>query len=157
MYPVVLEPDDNGTLLVTCPDLPEVTTWGEDQDDALQRAADAIEEALAARIAHHEPIPEPSKTPAPGRRRKLNIAIATKSRPAPRMSTLPALTVAKVGLYRAAYDARITKAELARRLGWHAPQVDRLLDLRHRSKVEQIEQALRMLGKRLVVGVQDAA
>ena len=73
------------------------------------------------------------------------------------MPALPALTVAKVELYRAAYAAGITKAELARRLGWHAPQVDRLLDLRHRSKVEQIEQALRMLGKRLVVGVQDAA
>jgi antitoxin HicB len=157
MYRVELEPDDNGTLLVTCPDLPEVTTWGEDQDDALQRAADAIEEALAARIAHREPIPEPSKTPAPGRRRKLNIPIAAKPRPTPRMSALPALTVAKVVLYRAAYDAGITKAELARRLGWHAPQVDRLLDLRHRSKVEQIEQALHMLGKRLVVGVQDAA
>jgi antitoxin HicB len=157
MYRVVLEPDDNGTLLVTCPDLPEVTTWGEDQDDALQRAADAIEEALAARIAHREPIPEPSKTSAPGRSRQLNIAIAAKPRSTPRMSALPALTVAKVVLYRVAYDAGITKAELARRLGWHAPQVDRLLDLRHRSKVEQIEQALRTLGKRLVVGVQDAA
>jgi len=27
--------------------------------------------------------------------------------------------------------ARVRKAELARRLIWHLPQVDRLLDLRH--------------------------
>ena len=72
MYPVVLEPDDNGTLLVTCPDLPEVTTWGEDADDALRHAADAIEEALAARIAHRDEIPEPSPShgrPVPNLRR----------------------------------------------------------------------------------------
>jgi antitoxin HicB len=57
MYALVLEPDDNGTLLVTCPDLPEVTTFGDDPEDALRRAADAIEEALASRIAGHEDIP----------------------------------------------------------------------------------------------------
>jgi len=59
-YPVILTPDDNGTILVTCPDLLEVTTFGEDDEDALQRAADAIEEALAARIAHREDIPDAS-------------------------------------------------------------------------------------------------
>jgi len=51
----------------------------------------------------------------------------------------------------------MTKAELGRRLGWHAPQVDRIFDLRHRSNIEQIEQALRAIGKRLVVSVRDAA
>ena len=139
MYPISLEPDDNGTVLVTCPDLPEVTTWGEDEADALNRAADAIEEALAARIAHHDEIPEPSRA---------------RGRPVP---TLPPLTVAKVALYRAACAATISKAELGRRLGWHAPQVDRLFDLRHHSKIEQIDQALHALGKRLVISVQEAA
>lgn len=156
MYPVLLESDDNGTFLATCPDLPEVTTWGEDREDALQRAVDAIEEALAARIAHRDPIPEPSKAHSE-RRRKLNIPIATKPVPTLQMPVLPALTVAKVALYRAAYDAGMTKAELARRLGWHTPQVDRLLDLRHHSRIEQIEQALNALGKRLVVEVRNAA
>ena len=28
-YDIKLEPDDNGTFLVTCPALPEVTTFGE--------------------------------------------------------------------------------------------------------------------------------
>jgi antitoxin HicB len=139
MYPVVLDPDDNGTLLVTCPDLPEVTTWGEDESDALQRAADAIEEALAARIAHRDDIPQPS---------------AIRGRLVP---NLPPLTVAKVALYRAAHGSGISKAELGRRLGWHAPQIDRLFDLNHHSRIEQIDQALRALGKRLVVSVHDAA
>ena len=139
MYPVLLEPDDNGTLLVSCADLPELTTWGEDEEDALRRAADAIEEALAARIAHRDGIPEPS---------------TSYGRPIPAVS---ALTVAKVALYLAARASGMSKAELGRRLGWHTPQVDRLFDLRHRSKIEQIDQALRILGKRLVVSVQDAA
>ena len=139
MYPVTMTPDDNGTLLVTCPDLPEVTTFGDDRTDALRHAADAIEEALAARIAHHDDIPAPSP-PRAGR-----------------VPSLTPLTIAKVELYRATRAAGISKAELGRRLGWHAPQVDRLFDLRHRSKVEQIEEALRVIGKRLVVSVQDAA
>jgi antitoxin HicB len=33
-YPIVLEPDDNGTLLVTLPDVPEAVTFGEDEADA---------------------------------------------------------------------------------------------------------------------------
>ena len=35
-YPIKLEPDDNGTLLVTCPALPEVTTFGEDEAEAFE-------------------------------------------------------------------------------------------------------------------------
>jgi antitoxin HicB len=139
MYPVVLEPDDNGTLRIRCPDLPEVTTWGEDEEDALRHAADAVEEALAARIAHRDDIPEPS---------------AARGWP---VVSLPPLTDAKVALYRAARSAGISKAELGRRLGWHAPQIDRLFDLNHHSRIEQIDQALRALGKRLIVGVRDAA
>ena len=47
-YPVEFEPDDNGMLLATCPDLPEVVTFGEDRADAVLRAADAILTMLAA-------------------------------------------------------------------------------------------------------------
>ena len=50
-YRVKLEADDNGTVLANCPSLPEVTTFGEDAADALVHAVDAIEDALAARIA----------------------------------------------------------------------------------------------------------
>jgi antitoxin HicB len=67
------------------------------------------------------------------------------------------MSAAKVALYRAMREAGVGKAELARRLGWHLPQVDRVLDLLHASKLEQIELALRALGKRLVVEVKDAA
>ena len=44
-------------------------------------------------------------------------------------------------------------AGLARRLGWHMPQVDRLFDLRHASRLDQIEAAAHVLGKRLEVRI----
>lgn len=59
-YPIDLTNDD-GTLLVTAPDFPELTTFGDDRDEAIARAADALEEAIAARLSRGEPIPAPSE------------------------------------------------------------------------------------------------
>jgi antitoxin HicB len=53
--------------------------------------------------------------------------------------------------------AKIGKAELARRLNCHLPQVDRLLDLRHASRLDRLEAAFRALGKQLSVQVSEAA
>lgn len=168
MYAVILTPDDNRTLLASCPDLPEVTTFGEDAEDAMQRAADAVEEALTARIARREEIPAPSESALPGSEfeRGVNlpegvIGFLTREPPSfgvrRQMVQLPPLTMAKVELYRAARSQGVSRAELARRLGWHGPQVDRLFELNHRSPIEHVDQALRAIGKRLVVSVEDAA
>ena len=51
----------------------------------------------------------------------------------------------------------IGKAELARRLQCHLPQIDRLLDLEHASRLDQLEQAFAAVGKRLEVAISDAA
>ena len=40
-YPIILE-DDDRTVLATSPGFPELTTFGEDRDEAISRAADAI-------------------------------------------------------------------------------------------------------------------
>ena len=60
LYPIQIEEDDNGTLLITCPALPEVTTFAEDELEVSQRARGAIEEAIAARIADGREVPAPS-------------------------------------------------------------------------------------------------
>ena len=59
-YPIRFKKDDNSTVLATCPDFPELTTFGEDRDDALLHAIGALEEAIGARIARCEDIPAPS-------------------------------------------------------------------------------------------------
>jgi antitoxin HicB len=59
-YPVNLVEDDNGAILVTCPDLPEAATFGENREDALLHAVDAIETAVQGRIADREPVRLPT-------------------------------------------------------------------------------------------------
>ena len=130
-YPVELSRDDNGTLLVSAPDFPELTTFGEDREDALARAADAFDEAIAARIAYRDDVPCPSK----GKERVV----------------LRSLTAVKVLLYQGMREQGVGKAELARRLNWHLPQVDRVLDIGHRSRLDRMDAALGAIGLRLHV------
>lgn len=137
-YGVVLTPDHNDTLLVTAPDLPEVVTFGEDREDALARAVDAIESALMGRMADRDVIPEPGAD-------------------APDHVGLPALSVAKIALYRAMKSEGVGKAALAKRLGVALPQVDRLLDLRHQSRLDALERALAALHRSLIITVSKAA
>ena len=137
-YRIKIEPDDNGTLLVACPALPEVTTFGDDEADAMRRAVGALEEAIAARMADGEDVPE-------GHQR------------GPRLVRLPALTVLKVELYRQLREAGMTRAELARRLGWKRESVDRLFRLDHASRLEQLEAAFAALGQAVSVSVHAAA
>ena len=138
-YPVKLERDSNGTVLAGFPDVPEAHTFGDDRAEALARAADALETAMMGYVENRRAIPEPSPF-----KRGPHVA-------------LPALTEAKLALYSAMRAERITKSELARRLNCHLPQVDRLLDLRHRSRLDQLEAAFRALGKQLSVEIRDAA
>ena len=67
------------------------------------------------------------------------------------------LGMAKAALYEAMREQGVGRAELARRLRWHLPQVNRVLDLRHASRMEHVEAALAALGLRLIVDVAPAA
>ena len=122
------------------PDFPNVHTFGDDKEEALVRAVDALESMLMAMIEDRKDIPEPSRA----KRGQSTI-------------TLPALTEAKIELYRQMRASKVGKAELARRLHCHLPQIDRLLDLNHGSRLDQIEQALLAVGKRLTISFEDAA
>jgi antitoxin HicB len=134
-YPVVLEAQAEGGFVATFPDVPEAITQGEDADETLLYAVDALETALSFYVEARKPLPVPS---------------AAQGRPTVRPS---ALECAKLGVYQAMTEQGVRKAELARRLGWHMPQVDRLLDLRHASRMDQIEAAARALGRVVEVRV----
>lgn len=136
-YPVRLTKDDNDTFLVTFPDVPEAITFGDTEDEALERAPDALLTIFDAFMKDRRDIPTPS---ARGKR----------------FVTLPALETVKLALYQAMREDRVNKAELAKRLNWHPPQVDRVLNVRHSSKLDQVEAALGALGKQLVLSVHNA-
>lgn len=133
-YPVVLEPDDNGTVMVTFPDFPEAQTFGEDEADALARASDALATIVDGYIRARRPLPAPSRVS--GHAAELS----------PLMST-------KVELYSAMQSLGVSKSVLGRRLNWHAPQVDRLLNLTHSSQVDQLEAAAKALGGTLTMRI----
>ena len=134
-YPIELE-DDDGTVLATSPDFPELTTFGDDRGEALARAVGALEEAVAAHIHDGRDVPSPSSG---------EVRV-----------TLPTLTAVKVILYQGMREQGVGKAELARRLGWHLPQVDRVLDLQHRSRLDRMDAALGAIGRCLQVSAKDA-
>jgi antitoxin HicB len=66
---------------------------------------------------------------------------------------LPAMVTSKVFLSSVMIFHGVRKAELARRMAVHKPQVDRLLNVRHASRIEQVESALQQLGRRLDVSI----
>lgn len=134
-YPVHLEPAEEGGFVVTFPDIPEAITQGEDESDALVWALDALETILEVYMDQKLRIPLPS---------------APEGRP---VAILPVIVAGKVILHNTMLESGKKKADLARMLNLAPTLVDRLLSLRHKSRIEQIETALAAFGKRLVVDV----
>ena len=126
-------------ITVTFPDFPEAVTCGYTEAQAREYARDALLTVLNEFVRRRREIPLPRK-PSKGMC----------------MIPLPALAEAKLRVYQAMRDRGLRKADLARRLGWQKSQVDRLLDLEHASRLDQIEDALAALNKRLAIVVEDA-
>ena len=140
-YPALFEAAKEGGFIVTFPDFDWGITQGDSEGDAKEMAADALRTMIQEHIRKGEPIPRPGKP----RGRKYRVI------------RLAALDAAKAELYSAFRASGIKKVELARRLGIPKTTVDRLFDLDHHSRLDQIEGAFAALGKRLAVEVRDAA
>jgi len=136
-YPVLLTPADEGGFVVTSRDLSALVTQGDDEPDALAQAADAMDEVLATYMLAGLDFPEPSR---PRRREHL--------------VSPPAETAAKAALYVAMREAGVSKTELARQLGVDEKEVRRMLDPHYGSKLPRISEAIRLLGQRLVIGLE---
>ena len=89
-YLIKATPDDNGTMLVTCPAFPEVTTHAaKEPKEVIAHALAAIEEAIAARIADALPLPPPATDAKRTKHKGLSVK-------------LPLLIQLKAELYRQA-------------------------------------------------------
>lgn len=138
-YPLALRPDQNGTVIAQANDAPGALTVGRDEADAIAQSVDALITLFAHLMSEGEPIPRPSRP--------------KRGQPC---ADLPPQITAKLAIYQAMRDAGLSQLALAERLGCDPRQVRRLLDLDHRSRLDQLEAALAALGKRLVVEVRDA-
>ena len=135
-YPCQLTPDEDGGFVATFPDVPEAITGGDDRAEALAMAEDALATALAGYVHEKWEIPTPSE-PVDG---QFSVPV-------------PSVVAAKLALYSAMRAQRITKVELAERLGVSESAVRKLTNPDHRSHMSQVQRALREVGRRLKVEV----
>lgn len=133
-YPCVLTSEPGGGFSVHFPDVPDALTCGDDFDHALVMAEDALVTALGAYVRCGEVIP------TPGARTKEQKLIA-----------VPTVVAAKLALYSTMRRDGLTKAALARRLGLREGEVHKLLSPEHPSRISQLENALRAVGRRLMI------
>ncbi len=136
IYPVTLTQQREGGYLVEFPDLPEAITQGETREDALQEAADCLEEAIANRIAMKLEIPVPGKA----KKNQHSISLHTTM-------------AAKAALYLAIDEKKLSNTALAKKLNCDEKEVRRLLDPYYSSKLPRIEHALNALGQQLEISV----
>lgn len=135
-FVVRLERDTNDTYLATSPDIPEFASVGDTQDEALANSIDGFLTALQIYVGSRRAIPAPRKA------KKGEFVVR-----------LPAQAAAKAILHNEMVAQGVRKAQLGRKLDILGPQVDRLLDMRHSSKLEALEEAIEAMGRHLEVCV----
>ena len=131
-----------GGYVVQFPGIPGAVTQGESAEEAVTMATDCLRTLFLGLIALGEDLPHPNRHP----RGHQVYPVA-----------LPALEAAKVQLYQVFRASGMKKSQLASGMGIPRAHIDRLFDLNHASRLNQIEAAFRVLGKSLVVEARDAA
>lgn len=121
---------------VSCRDLPLLHSVGDTVEEVLAEAADGLVAAISLEMDARRPIP-----------------LASDAQQGEYIVSVPVLVAMKAALYNAMIETGTRKADLARQLGVNGPQVDRLLDVEHSSKVEKVELALAQLGRKARVEI----
>ncbi len=119
---------------VTFPDVYGANACGWSWEEALEIAEECLGVALSGYVKAHEDIPKPSQ---------LTDGQA--------LVPVPPLVAAKLTLYTAMSEQRVTNVALAARLGLYESAVRRIVDPMHQSHIGQIVKALRAVGYSLVV------
>jgi len=139
VYYARIEDDPDGGHIVTFPDVAEAITAGQNREEALENASQALGFALRCRLSSGQPLPAP----------------------VPDESLIPigldAWNTLKLAVMEAFRSAGITKTELARQLGKKETEARRILDPNYPTKLQTLEQVLGILGKKLIITVKDAA
>lgn len=136
-YPVLLVHDEaTNSWMASCRDLPLMHSVGDTIEDALSEATFGLVTAIAVEVDERRPIPVGS---AP-----LNGEYPV---------SVPLLVAMKAALHNAMIETGTRKAELARKLEQKPPQIDRLLDVEHSSRIETVELALRKLNRSVTLTI----
>ncbi len=141
VYPCSVMPDDEElresgreAFVVKFPDVPEAITGGWSWDEAIEMAEDCLGVALSFYTDECADIPTPS-LPTNG---QVMIPVST-------------LVAAKLTVYNAMREQGMTRSDLAARLGFTEEATRRLLNPLYRTHLSQLEKALKVVGRSLVV------
>lgn len=135
-YPALFQAEPDGGFSVTFRDIPEAITQGDTIEEARAMAADALLTALDFYFEDSRPVPK-----------------ASKAKAGEELVEIPPSAWAKVLLLNEMATQQVRPAELARRLNTSPQEVNRLVNLKHVTKIDALAAALSALGKRLEVKV----
>ena len=133
-YPCILTPEPEGGLFVQFPDVRGALTNGQDRNEALEMAEDALVVALTGYVIEGWDIPAPSPA-ADGQD----------------LVVIPPVPAAKLSLYTAMRQQGITPPALAQTLGITEPAVRKLITPDRDSEIDTVMSALRAVGRNLIV------
>ena len=128
---------DDGTVLIKCRDLPELLSWSVDGQPVEVWARYAVEDCLAFMI-----------------KQGLEIPYASPAQKGEHVVELDPSETAKILLSNEMVKNKIGRARLAEKANLTLPEVTRLLNLKHKTKIESISRALNSLGKRLNLSLE---
>ncbi len=126
-------------IIVTFPDFPEAVTGASSMGEARALAADALEEAVLAYLAHGRAVPPP-RSAAKGEE----------------LVALEPLTAGRAAVARIMAGRKVNKVRLALMMRRDEKVVRRILDGRAGVRMETVSAALRALGARSALTVEAA-
>lgn len=132
-YPAKFEKEDNG-YTVTFRDLPEAITCADSEEDAMVMAEDVLLSTVEVYFEMDKPFPAPSI-----------------HKQGETLVALPDSVYATVLLHNAMLEQGLTKAAVARLSGIRPPEIQRILNPRHTTKIDTVSHVLSAIGKPLTL------
>jgi antitoxin HicB len=136
-FVVELEPDPDGGVLATFPDVRGAIAHGGDEAEALSQARTALAVALFGYLKDDGRLPRAKK--------RLGQRIAPH-----------ATDIMKIAVVEAWIDSGMSKTDFARLLLVDEKEARRILDPDAATKADRLEQALAVLGRRVRIAVEAA-
>lgn len=137
-YPARFEQEEGG-YTVTFRDLPEAITCAANEEEAMKMAEDVLLSTVEVYIEMERAFPAPSEIEA-----------------GEKTVTLADSVYAKVLIHNAMLEQKLTKASLARLTGIRPPEIQRILDPHHATKIDTISGVLAVMGRPLVLSAGSA-
>ncbi|MBQ9601527.1 MAG: type II toxin-antitoxin system HicB family antitoxin [Neisseriaceae bacterium] len=126
---------DDG-ITVTFPNIPEAITCGDNEEDALSMAEDCL---LTAVEIYFE--------------QDLKFPLPTKQKTGEKAVYLSDSVFSKILLHNAMVEKKITNAALARAMNATPTEVQRIVNVRHKTKIDTVGKALNAIGYQLQMSI----